>query len=348
MRIITFLLLILTSFFFGCSGVNSQVKQSEAKPALAASQAGAGSFEYLIGDFDNLEIKVWEGAVAAVAKEEDAKEHVEYRISRGDTLNIYVWQWEDLNQDIIVRPDGRISFPLTGDIVAEGLTLTELDDLMTEKLKSYIKYPEVSIMVKNFGISGFGSSKILEQLPQKIIVRPDGRISFPFVGEIMARGLTVRELDEKLTAELAKFVPSPEVYINLSEIGGKRVIVLGEVNAPGVFKPQDNARILDVIALAGGYTKDAALGSVILIRGGLTDPRPEKINLANIMKRGDLRQNVFIQPEDIVFVPKNIISDVNYVLEQLLGPLKSSGAATTSIKTLRERTTPFLSSGLAN
>ncbi|MEW6169998.1 MAG: polysaccharide biosynthesis/export family protein [Candidatus Omnitrophota bacterium] len=306
----------------------------------------APNFEYRIGDFDNLEIKVWEGAMTPVAKkEEEAKEHREYRISRGDTLNIYVWQWADLNRDIIVRPDGRISFPLVGDILAEGLTLTELDDLMTEKLKAYIKYPEVSIMVMDFGQSGFGSSKILEQLPQKIIVRPDGRISFPFVGEIMARGLTLPELDDKLTIELAKFIVSPEVYINLAQIGGKRVIVLGEVHSPGVFKPQDNARILDVIALAGGYTKDAALGTVILIRGGLSDPRPEKINLANIMKRGDLRQNVYIQPEDIVFVPKNIVADVNYILEQLLGPLKSSGAATTSIKTIRERATPFLATG---
>lgn len=341
MQRITFSVLVSTVLLFGCSAPNSQVKQPQVGASVNAQEETAPNFEYRIGDFDNLEIKVWEGAAMA-KKEEDTKERKEYRISRGDTLNIYVWQWADLNQDIIVRPDGRISFPLVGDIVAEGLTLVELDDLMTERLKSYIKYPEVSIMVMNFGMSGFGSSKILEQLPQKIIVRPDGRISFPFVREIMARGLTISELKGKLTEELAKFIPSPEVYINLSQIGGKRVIVLGEVNNPGVFKPQDNARILDLIALAGGYTKDAALGSVILVRGGLANPKAEKINLANIIKRGDLRQNVFIQPEDIVYVPKTAISDINYVLEQLLGPLKSSGTAVTSIKTLRERTTPFL------
>ena len=203
-------------------------------------------------------------------------------------------------------------------------------------------------MVKDFGQSGFGSSKVLEQLPQKIIVRPDGRISFPFVGEIMARGLSLRELDDRLTKALEVYIPSPEVYINLVQIGGKRVIVLGEVNNPGVFKPQDNARLLDIIAMAGGYTKDASLGSVILVSGGLANPRARKINVARIMKGSDLRQNVYIQPEDIVYIPKTAISDVNYFLEQLLGPLKSSGSAVSAIKTIRERTTPFLSTGTAN
>jgi polysaccharide export outer membrane protein len=347
-RFFLFLIFIFCSFLFlGCARMQEKLLMSEVEPPKPLPAEESSSFEYRLGDFDELEIKVWEGAAKMrILKGKDGSEAKEYLISRGDTLNIYVWQWEDLNRDVIVRPDGRISFPLVGEIMAEGLTLTELDDLITGKLKEYIKYPEVSIMVREFGETKFGLKRISQDLPERLTVRPDGRISFPLVGEIMVRGMTLRELHGKLAQELSNFIPSPEVYVNLLKIGGKKVIVLGEVSSPGVYKPQANTRLTDVIALAGGYTKDAALGSVILIRGGLSSPKAEKINLANIV-RGDLRNNADIQAEDIVYVPKTAISNMNYFLEQLLGPLKSSGAAVTSIKTIRERTSPFLSSGTA-
>ena len=75
----------------------------------------------------------------------------EYLIGIGDVLKISVWQNSDLNQDAIVRPDGRISFPLVGDVLAAGLTIPELDEELTQRLKDFLKYPEVSISIKKFG-----------------------------------------------------------------------------------------------------------------------------------------------------------------------------------------------------
>ncbi|MBU2540534.1 MAG: polysaccharide biosynthesis/export family protein [Candidatus Omnitrophica bacterium] len=343
-KIFTVSILILgVSLFIGCAGFNDQLRQSSLGdlPDIDISEEISNNFEYTIGDFDVLQIKVWQGITKPKRKtNKQALGDSEYLIAKGDTLNIYVWQWAELYRDVIVRPDGRISFPLVGDIIVEGITLTELDEIITELLKEYIRYPEVSIMIIGFGQSSFGTKNIFEDIPGEVIVRPDGRISFPFVGEVMARGMTLRELDDRLTQELSTFIDSPEVYVNLSGIGGKRVIVLGEVTNPGVFKPKDNARLLDVIAMAEGYTDDAALNSVILIRGGLDKPQAKRINLVNIIKKGNLKDNIYIQAEDIIYIPKTFISDLNYALEQLIGPLVSSGSAVTSIKTIRGRTTP--------
>ena len=322
----------------GCSGQSKALKQEKTDESLGLAPEVIPTFEYKIGDFDVLEIRIWEGASKPTKIEDkEGVDSTEYRISKGDTLNISVWQWEDLNKDVIVRPDGRISFPLVGEIIVDGITLTELGKIMTEKLKAYIKYPEVSIMVKEFGRSKFGA---LKDLPQQLSVRPDGRISFPFIGDVFVRGKTLNETNNEITNKLSSYFNSPSVYINLVKIGGKRVIVLGEVDNPGVFKTQDNSRILDIIALAGGYTKDAALGTVILVRGGLNKPQVHKINVAKIMK-GDVAHNVLIEPEDIIYVPKTAISNVNYMLTLLLSPLQSSGTATGQIRSIRARTNPF-------
>ena len=76
----------------------------------------------------------------------------EYTINLGDILDISVWQWEDLRAaEVYVRPDGKISFPLAGDVRAVGRTLTEIDQELTQKLTEYIKSPEVSVAIKRFG-----------------------------------------------------------------------------------------------------------------------------------------------------------------------------------------------------
>jgi polysaccharide export outer membrane protein len=178
---------------------------------------------------------------------------VEYIIGEGDTLHISVWQNPDLEQEVIVRPDGRISFPLVGDVPAAGLSITQLDQELTKRLKEYIRYPEVSISIK--------------------------------------------------------------------KLGGKKVIVLGQIKSPGVYSVTGARTILEAIGLAGGFTKDAVSSSVILIRGGFEKPQAKRINLTRAIKRGDTRLNVPLESEDIVFVPKKFIANLNYFVSQILNPI---------------------------
>lgn len=157
-------------------------------------------------------------------------------------------------------------------------------------------------------------------LDRDAIVRPDGMISLPLVGDVQAEGLTITALDQQITRLLSEYVRGPEVSISIKKLGGKKVIVLGEVKTPGVHSVAGANTVLEAIAAAGGFADTAVASSVILIRGGFENPQAQRLNLTKAL-RGDPRLNVALQTEDIIFVPKKFISNVNFFLNQVLEPL---------------------------
>ncbi len=287
-------------------------KAEVTKPALIKEAIPeteeAKEREYYIDIGDVLDISVWR------LPERLEKE---YFINIGDVLDISVWQIPDLSRpEFIVRPDGKISFPLIGDVKAEALTLTQLDDAITEKLKSYIKAPEVSIMIR-----GFGEQENIPDLSRaEVIVRPDGKISFPLAGDIKAEGLTFTQLDNIITEKLKTYVKLPKVSIMIRSFGeqANKVVILGEILGPGVYKFGAPPSITEVIASAGGYTKYAVLNSIMVIRGDLeTNPKMLRVNFAKILKSGKLSENIFLRPNDIVYVPRSFIGNMNTFMEIL-------------------------------
>jgi polysaccharide export outer membrane protein len=203
----------------------------------------------------------------AAASPQETKPSLEYVIGEEDTLYISVWQNPDLSDEVIVRPDGKISFPLIGDVRASGLTISRLDQEITERLKEYIKFPEVSISIR--------------------------------------------------------------------KLGGKKVIILGEVQAPGVYLMTGKSTVLEAIAMAGGFTNDATVSSVILVKGGFANPKGVRLNLNRPLIKGDLTYNVTLHPEDIIFVPKRFISNVNYVVNTILGPIMQGSYSTELLRDKR-------------
>lgn len=159
--------------------------------------------------------------------------------------------------------------------------------------------------------------------PKEVIVRPDGVISYPLVGDIKAVGLTLTEFDHEVTRALRVYIRNPEVSIAIRRFGGTKVIVLGEVKAAGVYSPTGQGSVLEVIALAGGFTDDAVKADTILIRGGLQNPRPVRLNLAMALTRGDQRQNPPLMPNDIIYVPRNAAASFNYYMKQLTPTLSN-------------------------
>jgi len=76
-----------------------------------------------------------------------ARENLPYTIGPGDVLEISVWQHPELDRIVTVRPDGRMSFSLIGDVNANGLTPTKLDEVITKRLSEYVQKPEVTVVV---------------------------------------------------------------------------------------------------------------------------------------------------------------------------------------------------------
>jgi len=211
-----------------------------------------------------------------------------------------------------------------------ALYFTELEDKETVEVKK-----EEPIVKKKSFVSARKSSDYVigvedvlyisvwqnKDLDQEVIVRPDGMISFPLVGDVTAAGVTLSDLDEELTGRLEDYIKYPDVSISVRKLGGRKVIVLGEVGSPGVYGVTGKSTILEAVALAKGFSQNAVVSSVILIRGGFNKPKGTRINLNRAILKADMRYNVILQPEDIIYVPKKFIANVNYLVTQILGPV---------------------------
>jgi polysaccharide biosynthesis/export protein len=139
---------------------------------------------------------------------------------------------------------------------------------------------------------------------KEIIVRPDGKIDFPLIGEVQAVGRTPSELARTMTEQLGPFVKKPNITVNIARFQTTHVYVLGEVNRPGLVELQNQHNVIDAIGAAGSWTKDAAKKKVYLIRNGQKGD-PTMVNLWNIVKKGDTSQNYTLGNGDILFLDSN-------------------------------------------
>lgn len=161
-----------------------------------------------------------------------------------------------------------------------------------------------------------------EQFNETVKVRPDGRISLEKVGELNVTGMTPFQLDTVLTRLYGSFIRNPDITVIVREFGGYQVYVLGEVAAPGGFEIQRNMTILQALAVAGGPKVSAKLNSVIVLRRERTnDISAFRVDLTKPMKpkyESDVLQNdIFIQPQDVVYVPKTFIANVSTFMKQV-------------------------------
>ncbi|HHY45720.1 MAG TPA: hypothetical protein GX506_00270, partial [Firmicutes bacterium] len=147
-----------------------------------------------------------------------------------------------------------------------------------------------------------------DDLRAAIIVREDGMISFPLVGEVMASDLTAPQLCDILRSRLADYIKNPSVTVVVKQERPLRIQVLGCVRTPGVYSFQGQAFVSDAIAAAGGTTPEGDLTAVTVTRrersvhggsgGAIT------VNLEELLSgRGD-RGPLVLQDGDIVYVPR--------------------------------------------
>ena len=141
------------------------------------------------------------------------------------------------------------------------------------------------------------------ELQRQVIVRPDGGISLPLVGNIQAAGRTPAELEETILEKLTTYIPDAVVTVSVLELRGLRVYVTGNVRSPGQFEVGRYIDVLQAITLAGGFTPFADKGDVQIIRR--VDGRETVLKFDyNQVERGrNLHQNIRLQTDDVVLVP---------------------------------------------
>jgi polysaccharide export outer membrane protein len=188
-------------------------------------------------------ISVDAGDLLAAEKKSTAKQtwsardsHKDYLIGAGDILEIVTWKEEDFTrEEVLVRFDGKLSFPLLNDVQAEGLTPIELKRVIEKGLKDYVSNPEVTVHVR-----------------------------------------------------------SP-----LS----KRFYILGEVVNTGEYPLVKHLTVLQAFALAGGFTEWASKKEILLLRNIDGKDKIYRINYKDITKGKDFSQNIKLKADDTIIVP---------------------------------------------
>lgn len=139
-------------------------------------------------------------------------------------------------------------------------------------------------------------------LTRTVLVRPDGKITFPLIGDVKAAGRTARELDEEITTSISRYMKEPVVTVIVEEINHFKVYVLGEVTKQGEVVLRQPTRLLQALALAGGLTQFADKSNLVLVReedGREARTRIDYRKLAN----GDRPElNHYLKPGDTIIV----------------------------------------------
>ena len=244
----------------------------------------------------------------------------DYVIGDGDTLQISVWGESQLNAGVIVRPDGKITLPGVGDITASGFTLEQLSKRLTEKLETLVKKPIVTVTATGITnnkvyVFGGGTSSGVQNLPGRTtllkflcglgnlknadlehayILRNNKRLDVDFYA-LFVKGDMSKDI--LLNAEDIIYMPDNEL---------KKIYVMGAVNAPKYIQYRQGIKILDVIIEAGGFTKFARENNVLILRKNSEQTKEITVKVKDIMKEGNLSQNIYLMPGDFVIVKEGI------------------------------------------
>ncbi len=142
-----------------------------------------------------------------------------------------------------------------------------------------------------------------ESLSRKVVVPPDGVISFPLIGDINIQNMTVSDIQKNVTKKLKEYVQDAVVTVMLLEINSMKGYVIGKVNKPGAFPIFMDTSVMQLLAMAEGLNPFASETSIHILRREKDNLIKLPFNYKEVLKGENLRQNIIIQRGDVVVVP---------------------------------------------
>jgi len=137
------------------------------------------------------------------------------------------------------------------------------------------------------------------ELTRQVVVRPDGKITLPLVGELTAAGLTLPQLNLAITEGLKKYMITPEVNVSVQAVNSKKYYIQGEVLKPGPYPLVVPTTVMEGLANAGGFRDFANLKKITILRG----TERLRFNYKEVRAGKRLEQNILLQPGDQILVP---------------------------------------------
>lgn len=301
----------------------------------------------------------------------------EYRINPGDVLTVRFPRRPAYNETFVIRADGRIMAPQVGPVMAAARTAEELQSDLSAKYRqllaalpraqdrSYRLQPDDTIEVR---------FSYFPDLDSVVTIRPDGRISLPMIGEVIAEAATPSELQTQLAKRYAPRIAKPDLVVmvketrsniyfhdgavhvlpdpglvdlmvNITKTAPLIVYVGGEVPAPGVQPFVTGNSALQAIYSAGGPSPTGDMRSVVILRRGKDDQVIRAVVDLTQDLAGNGTENVTIQPFDVVVVPRSNIAQVGDALDQyvyrIARPLANSSVGfyfTRQVGTVKQET----------
>ena len=138
---------------------------------------------------------------------------------------------------------------------------------------------------------------------RQVLVRPDGKISLPLIGDIPASGMNTMDLRDLLTERLKNFVDNPVVTVTVAESHSKNFYIIGNVNRPGTYPLSPKMTVLQALSAAGGLGEWADKDKIRIIRrsGGKEEIIP--FDYDEVISGKKLEQNILLEPNDTIIVP---------------------------------------------
>jgi polysaccharide export outer membrane protein len=243
----------------------------------------------------------------------------DYIIGPEDVLEIQVWGNKDLNQAVFVRPDGRTSLPLVGEIGVAGKTVQQLQDHLTNVYEKTVKGAVVTVIVREiksrpiYFIGGFGKPGVMQLTRELTLLQAISVVGGVSPNADAEKGFVLRG-DKRIPIDFNRLVQRGDLSQNPKLEPGDSVVVPladavyvnGEVRTPGAVKYTGDLTILKALTQVGGLTPLAAGGRVDVLRGNAEKKERIRVDVDKMMRSPDENPDIRLHPNDIIFVPQRL------------------------------------------
>jgi len=239
----------------------------------------------------------------------------EYIIDTEDKLQVNFQYYPDLNRTVKVRPDGFITLARIGEVKAAGERPLQLAENISKLYSAELLRPAITVEVLEFDskisrLRDVVRASFLGQF-KYALVRPDGKISLPYLKEdVLAAGKTALALSKELKLLYSKFINNVDVTVSVSEAKSYQTCIIGDVRNAGCYTLSGANTLLQAVSRAGGFTNEANLRQILIIR------RDKKGHPTTIISNAEdiiYKKNIdaVIQQYDVIYVPRSWLSEAS-------------------------------------
>ena len=275
-----------------------------------------------------------------------ASSSADFQLGKGDILSISVYDEPDLTLDSVpVRPDGKIAFPLIGDVEVAGRNVEDVSNEIRERLLQFVLEPKVSVVVTEFNSLDYtlygevvnpGVYPLTTDVSITAAIAKAGGLT---KGQFRASSVELADLTHAFLARQGQVMPvdfvrlirhgdmrfdidlQPGDYIHIPSGLSKEVYILGEVNEPALFAFRESMPMSRTLALAEGFTVDADLSRIHIVRGALHNPTVIVSDFQKVVN--GQAQDVQLEPGDIVYVPPTTLTRYARTIDKIVPTIQA-------------------------